>query len=210
MSRLIHQGLLSVIFSLTLPSDQAFSHEASRVSSSLAALPRCLKWNTICHNMTYCAFFPHLIPIKSESLQPCVICFQIPASQKRIGWQPDMHGLYPCDPKHLNDFINWDSLLGPQIKCLKRAVHFWQVLHVYDPCQHIWEAWHYTRSLGHLPSWSIVLGEAKHENLPADRSCETGRCMTQRFLRSRYPAQHYLDHIYIFEVCFSIFIQLFT
>ena len=121
MSRLIHQGLLSVIFSLTLPSDQAFSHEASRVSSSLAALPRCLKWNT----MTYCAFFPHLIPIKSESLQPCMICFQIPASQKRIGWQPDMHGLYPCDPKHLNDFINWDSLLGPQIKCLKRAVHFW-------------------------------------------------------------------------------------
>lgn len=150
------------------------------------------------------------LSMKSESLQPSVVCFQIPASQKRTGWRPDMHGLYPCDPKPPEWFYqlrltpgSTDQMLGAGGTLLTGAACIQSV----------------SAHLGSLalhqiprasPKLETVLGKAKYENLPADRSPETGRCMTQRVLRSRYLAQHYLGHSYIFEICFSIFIQLFT
>lgn len=153
----------------------------------------------------------HIWPLYKIRTSPALCgLFSNIGFSERTGWQPDMHSLYPCDPKPPEWFYqlrltpgSTDQMLGAGGTLLTGAACIQPV----------------SAHLGSLalhqiprasPTLETVLGEAKHENLPANRIPETGRCMTQRVLRSRYLAQHYLGHSYIFERCFSIFIQLFT
>lgn len=192
---LIHQGLLSVISSLTLVSDQGFSHEASRGSRRSAVVPRCLIWwNIVLSSHTWPLYEIRKAPGLCDLFSN--VCFP-----DRTGWDPDMHWLYACDPKSPGRFYQVRPTPGPHTKCLQQALHLGQVRHGWNDYSSIWGAWH-PYWVPQAPSkWDIVFGETEHEHLPgctADGSAETGGCAPQPLLAVGCLAQHYLGHIYIY------------
>lgn len=133
---LIDQGFLSVIFSLTLVSDQGFSHEASGGRSRSTVWPRCLIW------MKYYAFLPHLTSLWNQKGSRPVWSVLSACFPDKTGQDPDTRCLYTCHPKSPGRFYQVRPTPGPTDQMLAASRTLLARGSMYVMIRSSWEAWH--------------------------------------------------------------------
>lgn len=146
------------------------------------------------------AFLPH--PTSLWNQKGLQACFQMLVSQTKLGGTQTCSALTLVIQSHLEDSISKNhSWVHRPNACSKLNISGRCCMYVITSSSPSGRLGTHARSLGHHPSWHIVLDETKHEHLPSttdDRSAETGRWVTQPLLGARCLAQHCLGHIYIY------------